>query len=148
MPPKAKKMFDEAIAKAEKNEALLKSLIEKDEAATFAKRAADLGLGEAHGETLRKAYAGDKDGVAKLEALMKGLAEQARTGKVFAEFGTNKSNAGATAKAEMDAKVDELAKSAKISKAQAFTQIYTDSAHADLKKRYDDEDALAKRARA
>jgi hypothetical protein len=76
-----------ALAKAEENEKILKSLQEKDEIATFAKRADDLGLAPAQGEVLRKAYAGDKDAIAKLEALIKGMSEQIRTGVVFKEFG-------------------------------------------------------------
>lgn len=131
-----------ALAQAEADRAVLKSLQEKDEVATFAKRAADLGIEAIHGETLRKAYRGDAAAIGKLETLLKSMSEQIRTGKVFAEFGSNLKGAGATAKSEFAEKVAELCKaSPKLSEAQAFTKIYTDPAHADLKKRYDAENA-------
>lgn len=142
LPVEVQKALD--VAKA--NEVILKQLMEDKEVAVFAKRAVGLGLEEIHGEVLRKAYSGDADAIGKLEQLLKGLSEQVRTGKVFAEFGTNKSNAGATAKDEIDAAAEEYrAGQIKVGKScsieQAFTKVYTDPAHADLKKRYDLEQA-------
>ena len=144
---KADKRLDDAFAKLAAQDVLIKGFQEREEIREFQKKATDLGLQEVHGEVLRKAYKGDKDGIAKLEQLMKGLAEAARLGKVFEEFGSAANGAPATASAEMDAKVAELRKAdPKLSKAAAFTKVYTDSANADLKARYDAETSpLAKR---
>jgi hypothetical protein len=133
------------LEKADANEVILKQLMDEREAAIFAKRAVAIGLQEPHGEILRKAYTGDKESIAKLEALMKGLAEQVRTGKIFAEFGSNQSGGGATAADEMNAQAaayreGQLKIGKKCSPEQAFTAVYTDSAHAELKKRYDTEE--------
>jgi hypothetical protein len=149
LPDEVQKALDRAAA----NEVILKQLMEDKEVTAFAKRAVGLGLEEAHGEVLRKAYAGDAASITKLEQLLKGLSEQVRTGTVFKEFGTSQSNAGATAKAEMDAVAEDYRKGQQaagktISKHQAFTAIYTDPTHADLKKRYDAEEAMAKRKAA
>lgn len=48
------------------------------ESIAFEKRAEALGLDPSHGEILRKAYSGDKQGVADLEALLKELSAQVR----------------------------------------------------------------------
>jgi hypothetical protein len=139
------KRLDDAVAKAAAQEAIIKSLQEERDVAAFGKRAVGLGLEEAHGEVLRKAYAGDKAAIGNLETLLKGLAEQVRTGKVFEEFGAAGS-APATAKAEMDAVVADVAKRDGLTTAKAFTKVYTDPAHAALKARYDAETSpLAKR---
>lgn len=122
------------------------ALLESDkEVSFFAKRAVDLGLAESQGEILRKAYKGDAEAITKYEQIFKGLAEQVRTGKVFAEFGSNQSGQGATAKSEMDAvaaeyRKNKMAAGGVCTREMAFTAVYTDPAHADLKKRYDDED--------
>jgi hypothetical protein len=137
--------IQKALAKAEANEIILKGLMEEREVAQFAKQAVELGLDEVHGETLRKAFSGDKTGQDDLKRLMKGMSEQIRSGKVFAEFGSSRSGAGATASAEMGAiatayreSQEKIGKTCSIQ--QAFTKIYTDPAYADLKKRYDAED--------
>ena len=140
------KRLDDAVAKAAAQEAIIKSLQEERDIAAFGKRAVGLGLEEVHGEVLRKAYSSDKAAIGQLEALLKGLTEQVRTGKVFAEFGSAGAGAPATAKAEMDALTADVAKRDGISTAKAFTKIYTDPAHAALKARYDAETSpLAKR---
>ncbi len=147
-----KKAADDAIP-----EYVRKQLIEADElkkrlaaleddkaVASFAKRAADLGL-EGHGETLRKAYAGNAESIVKLESILKGLAEQVRTGKIFAEFGSNQSGSPATAHDEILAaskayREGQIKIGKKCTPEQAFTAVYTDPAHADIKKRYDAEE--------
>jgi hypothetical protein len=137
-----------ALAKAAANDKIIKALQEKDEITTFAKKASDLGMPEVFGETLRKAYKGDAAAIKKLEEAIKGLGEQVRTGKVFAEFGTTLPGADATAAAEMTAKAAELRKAnPKLSEASAFTKAYTDPANIELKRRYDAEEAK-KRANA
>lgn len=137
--------IQKALYNAQANEIILKQLMDEREVAEYAKRATRLGLEEMHGETLRKAFSGDKAGIADLEKLMKGMAEQIRTGKIFAEFGAHGSGAGATAADEMKLAADayregQIKLGKKCSPQQAFTAIYIDPAHADLKKRYDSEE--------
>jgi hypothetical protein len=149
---KMKKVMDEAIpeyvrkqlAEAEELKKQVSSLVDDKAAASFAKRATELGL-EGHGETLRKAYGGNAEAIVKLESILKGLTEQVRTGKIFAEFGSNQSNAGATAADDLNAQAaayreGQIKIGKKCSTVQAFTHVYTDPAHAELKKRYDDEE--------
>ena len=140
------KRLDDAVAKAAAQEAIIKAMQEERDIAAFGKRAVSLGLDEKRGETLRKAYQGDKAAIADMETMIKGLVEAARVGKVFEEFGSAGAGAPATAKAEMDALSAEVAKRDGISIPSAFTKIYTDPAHAALKARYDAETSpLAKR---
>lgn len=137
-PPAVKK----ALAKAAADRVQLAKLLDEREATQFEKRATGLGIEPVHGETLRKAYRGDEKAIAKLETLIKSMSEQIRTGKVFAEFGSDLRGGAATAKAEFAEKVAELRKAdPKLSDAKAFTKIYTDPAYSDLKKRYDAETA-------
>ena len=140
------KRLDDAVAKAAAQDAIIKAMQEERDVAAFGKRAVGLGLDEKRGETLRKAYQGDKAAITDLETMIKGLVESARVGKVFAEFGSIGSGAPATAKAEMDALVADVAKRDGLTAAKAFTKVYTDPAHAALKARYDAETSpLAKR---
>ena len=139
--PKVKKLLADAAA----DRVQLQKLLEERDVVSFGKRAVGLGIEESHGETLRKAYQGDAAAIGKLETLIKGMAEQIRTGKVFEEFGSAQKGAAATAKGEMQAKVDEMRKAnPKLSQAQAFDKVYTDRANVDLKKRFDAEDAAAR----
>jgi hypothetical protein len=153
---KMKKVIDDAIpeyvrkqlAEAEELKKRLASLEDDKAAASFAKRATELGL-EGHGETLRKAYGGNAEAIMKLESILKGLAEQVRTGKIFAEFGSNQSGSGATAADELNAAAEtyraaQIAIGKKCSLEQAFTHVYT--TNLELKKRYDDEDMKKRRA--
>jgi hypothetical protein len=139
LPAAVQKQLDAAAA----DRVILKALQEKDEIATFAKRAVGLGLPEAAGAVLRKAYSGDAEGIKKLEEMLKGLSEQVRTGKVFEEFGKSGAGAaGVTAYDELLAKAAEYRESQtklgkKCSEAQAFAKVYVDPANADLKKRHD-----------
>ena len=140
------KRLDDAVAKAAAQEAIIKGLQEERDIVAFGKRAVTLGLDEKRGETLRKAYQGDAKAIGELETLIKSLTEAARVGKVFEEFGSAGGGAPATAKAEFDAIVAEVAKADRISVAKAFTKVYTDPQHAALKARYDAETSpLAKR---
>jgi hypothetical protein len=153
---KMKKVIDDAIpeyvrkqlAEAEELKKRLASLEDDRAAASFAKRATELGL-EGHGETLRKAYGGNADAIVKLESLLKGLTEQVKTGKVFAEFGSNQSNAAAPAADELNAQAaayreGQIKIGKKCSPEQAWTAVYL--GNADLKKRYDDEETKKRRA--
>lgn len=135
--------IEKRLAEADEDRKILKSLQEKDAVATFEKRAEGLGLAAVHGEILRKAYAGDAAAQGELDKLMKGLTEQARTGKTFAEFGSALGKGIDGPQAEVDAVVSEFMKAnPKLSKQQAFTKgFYTNPAHADLKKRYDADQA-------
>jgi hypothetical protein len=155
---KMKKVVDDAIpesirkqlAEAEEIKKRLIALEDDKAAASFAKRAIDLGL-EGHGETLRKAYGGNTEAIVKLESILKGLAEQIRTGTIFAEFGSNQSGAGATASDEMNAvaaayREGQIKIGKNCSPAQAFTAVYIDPAHAELKKRYDAEEIKKRHA--
>lgn len=155
---KMKKSADDAIPEYVRKQLLEAEEIKKDLAAlkedkavaSFAKRAIELGL-EGHGETLRKAYGGNAEAIVKLESILKGLAEQVRTGKIFAEFGSNQSGNGATAEDDMKAaaaayREGQIKIGKKCSPEQAFTHVYTDPAHAELKKRYDAEEIKKRRA--
>jgi len=147
---KARASFDAEIAKRDADIAKLKA---KDDAASFEKRALDLGLPKTAGETMQKAYSGDVDAQKKLDSLIKGLVAQADTVKLFSEFGTGNGGDALTAKVEMAKAVDayktaQEAIGKKISKEQAFTAVYTSRDNLELKKRYDAEEALAKSHRA
>ena len=137
------------LAQADEDRVILKTLQEKDQTATFAKRATDLGLPEAHGDVMRKAYAGDAAAITKHEQMLKGLAEQVKTGKVFEEFGSSLAKTGATAYDELMIKAAELrkGKEGEMTKEQAFDKVFNDPANVDLKKRHSDEE-VAKRSRA
>lgn len=147
-PPKLKKALEDNEAMAKR----LQVLEDEREDAAFAKRAEDLGLHKDHGAIMRKAYAGDKDAIGKLEQLLKSLAAQVETGKLFSEIGTNRGGDATSAEAMLKVKADEYAAGqTKIGKRcspqQAWTAVYTDTANVDLKKRYDSEE-IAKRGRA
>jgi hypothetical protein len=141
-----------ALAQGEEDRKVLKALQEKDEVSTFAKRAESIGLVAEQGEVLRKAYTGDAVAIGKLEALIKGMGEQIRTGKVFQEFGKKGGDAtGLTAYDELMSlaktyREGQVALGKKCSIEQAFAKVYTDPANADVKKRHDADD-VNKRAR-
>jgi hypothetical protein len=128
------------LADAEADRALLRTLVEKDEQATFAKRATELGLPVEQGELLRKAHRGDADAFKSVEAIIgtmtKALREAQTTGKIFKEFGAQGEKGGTSALDELNAKADELRKSEKdLSQQQAFAKVYNDPANAELAKR-------------
>lgn len=144
--PVAKKIEDATKPLLQKAEQLEKRVAEyelKDQRAIFAKRAVDAGLKEEDGEIMRKAFSGDPDAqVALLKRqteTMNALKEQAKSGKLFSEFG-KQGGGSATAYGELQAKAQELRKSdGKLSEAQAFTKAYTDPANREIVERYKDE---------
>lgn len=90
----------------------LQKLRDKDEQTTFSKRATEIGLPEAEGETLRKARKGDVEAITKLEDTIKALHAQVKKGGLFSEIGKGGQGAVAgTADAELVAKADEIRKS-------------------------------------
>ena len=141
LPESVRKQLQEA----EANKAALKEIRKREEKVTFAKRATDLGLTEKQGETLRKAYKGDEAAIAELERIIKGLTAAKETGVIFKEFGAAAQGDALTAADEIKAKADDLRKAKpSLTEAIAWTEVYTDPANVELKKRYDAED-MAKR---
>ena len=141
MPPAVKKRLEQAAA----DRAELQKLVEERDARTFEKRATDIGLPASAGDMLRKVYKGDATAIAKLEQTIKALTSQVEASKLFSEFGAA-GGGPASVEAEVAQKVAELRKATpRLSEAQAFTKVYTDPVNADLKKRYDDEQARGRR---
>jgi hypothetical protein len=143
---KTKKSIDPDIAKrladADADRVLLKALVEKDEIATFAKRAAELGLPVEHGELLRKAHRGDAEAFKSVEAIIgtmnKALREAQTTGKIFKEFGAQGEKGGTSALDELNAKAEEYRKTEagkSLTQQQAFAKVYNDPANAEVAKR-------------
>lgn len=132
-------------------ETTVKAMTERDEVQSFEKRAVDLGLPVAHGAIMRKAYAGDPAAMAEHEKMLKGLVEQVRTGKTFAEFGKGAADGGtgATAYDQLVAKAEEIRKAAKdpLTKEQAFTKAYVDPANQEIVAQHK-RDELSKRRAA
>lgn len=140
------------LADADANTVILKNLQEKDEVATFEKRAVALGFTADKGSIIRKAYGGDATAQAELDKLMgemnKALVSARDTGKVFNEFGSLQGKIGKAYDA-ITAKADELRKTEAgkgLSEAQAFTKVYTDPANAALVEQHKTESAPAQRA--
>ena len=105
---------------------------------TFTKQAADLGIGDAHGVTLQKAYAGDKASIDTLAGLLKAANMQAKEAGIFKEFGSGSGNldVGSSAHDQMLAKAAELRKAdPKLTEAQAYAKAYSDPANVALAKR-------------
>jgi hypothetical protein len=106
---------------------------EARDVATFAKRAATLGFAEGFGEVLRKAYKGDADSIAKLEAEVAGMRKQLETGELYKSFGADVTGAG-SAEGSFMAKVEEVKKAnPKLSDQQAYAKAYKDPANAELR---------------
>lgn len=106
-----------------------------------AKRIAVWGGSPEHAAILHKLAKADKPAAEKMEATLKGLAEQVKTGKVFEEFGTKQQTQG-TAKGAIDARVAEMRKSdAKLTSDRAIAKIAEsrDPADQELWKRYREE---------
>lgn len=103
----------------------------------YRKRAADLGIGEAHGEVLMKAYAGDKASVDKLAELLKAATAQAKAAGLFSEFGSSSgtANGDTSAYGQLQAKAAELRKKhPELTEAQAFAKVYSDPANVTIAK--------------
>jgi len=108
---------------------------EREDAASFEKRATDLGFEAAFGATLRKAYSGDSAAQAEVEKKMQALKKQADEGGLFASFGKGSAKAG-SAESELLAKAADIKKSdPKLSDQQAYAKAYKDPANADIRKR-------------
>src|SRR5882672_4858945 len=112
--PELKKRLDQADA----NEVLLKGLLSERDTAAFVKRATDAGLPAEMGETLRKAYGGDKEASAAIEKkfteLTAALKAAQKTGQIFSEFGSHQGgSAGGKAYDALMAKASELRKTEK-----------------------------------
>lgn len=157
--PAVQDVVKRAAALATENDDLKKRLgviEERETKAEFAKRAVGLGLQEADGEIMRKAYAGDKAAQADLDKrigeITKAAEEIARTAGVFKEFGqAGGGRGGATAEGEIKAKAEEYRKSAdgaKLSYQQAYARVMADPANADLAKRVRDEEIAKRDSRA
>lgn len=127
---------------------------DRETKANFAKRAVALGLTEADGEMMRKAYSGDVAAQADLDKRISGITKSAeaiaKTAGIFSEFGQQGGGrGGATAYEEAMGKAAELRKTAdgaKLSIHQAFDRVITDPANADLAKRVKDEEVAKRRA--
>lgn len=137
-----KAAHDAELAKAaEANATMAKRLAALEGERELAKheaKAEEIGLSKAHGEVLMKARANDVEAFGKLEAIIKGLNEQIRTGKVFAEFGDNQ--AGSLTDdpyAVITAKAVELQKAnPKLTIEKAKAAVIDDRANAELVKAY------------
>ncbi len=143
-----------ALAQAEEDRKVLKALQEKDEVATFGKRAVSLGLVEAHGEILRKARAGDGAAWGELETLIKGLvAQRDASSALTRELGGIGKAAPGSVREAMQAKANEHREAMekigkRTSPQQAFTKVYLDPANVALKAAYDREEAARRAALA
>lgn len=140
LPAHIQKQLDDAAADRE----VLKALKEKDEVQTFAKRATDLGLPEAFGAIMRKAYAGDAASITKMEQAVKGLVEQGKMAKVFSEFGTTHGDdRDLTANEKLQKKADEFRETPvgkSMTQAQAFAKVYELPENAELREQAKRED--------
>ena len=127
---------DDEIRKLRDENAVSKSAVELVE---FKKRAAGMGLPEGFGETLQKAYGGDKDAIGKMEQAIKALNEQGNTAALFKNFGTT-NGANGSASGDVAAKVAEMQKAnPNLSERAARVKLFEKSEHSDLRKRYDAE---------
>jgi hypothetical protein len=131
------KAMNEQIAKVQSENAELKKRLDAEEDAkervAFGKRAADVyGQPEAFGETLRKAYKGDKDAQTEVEKVTLSIKRMAETGEAFKNFGKNGGNADSP-KAQVAAKAEELRKSdPKMTYEKAFAKVLMDPANKQL----------------
>lgn len=150
----AKALETSPVLKAIKDEnaELKKQLAQTTDAAAvaaFAKKATDLGLPAAHGEVMRKAYSGDADAQKRHEEMLKGIAEQARTGIIFKEFGGGGDGNGAKALDQAVLKAQELQKAdPKLSRHQAMAKVWADPVNKELYAQHKAEENAARRAAA
>jgi hypothetical protein len=134
----AEPKLPEYVSKAmEENEALKKRLAALEgtsELTVLNKRAVDIGLLEAEGATIQKAYAGDKASVDRLLDFVKQGFAAAKAGGVFKEFGASGSGSDATPYEQLMQKAkDLLAKEPAIGTVEkAFAKVFEDPANATL----------------
>lgn len=172
-PPKKPKKDDatdpddataKAIAKALEDSPLLKGIVTenadlkkrltesdaRNATAEFAKKATDLGLPEAHGEVMRKAYGGDAEAQKQHEQMLKGIANQARTGEIFKEFGQGGGGeGGALAYDLIKQKAEELRKTEagkNLSSHQARAKVLEDPMNKELVDRHKSEERARQKA--
>lgn len=140
------------LEQADEDRKVLKALQEKDEIATFAKRATEVGLAEADGEIMRKAYKGDAEAQKKLDEKFKALTAQVAKGGLFIEKGAGGGQGqGATAYDQLMVKARELVAKGgdkPLTESQAFTKVYTDPANAELVKQHKEDEAKARQRAA
>jgi len=154
--PLEKRLSPNALAKRLETADLRKrvdELTKRDEAVTFAKRAADMGMPESFGEILAKARKSpdEKDrGEAcdEMEKTIAALTKQVKTGGLFKEFGSSRGGAASgTAVSEVAAKAAELQKvDSRLDRVTAHAKVLTDPANAELFKRYRAETESSKAA--
>jgi hypothetical protein len=102
----------------------------------FNKRAVDVGLPEAEGVTLQKAYAGDREAIDKLLTLTKSGFAAAKEAGAFKEFGGTGLGGGGTAYDQFAALAQKYLKDhpgEKLTPEQAFSKVYTDPANKSLR---------------
>lgn len=126
------------------------TLTDERDRVEFGKRAVGLGLPEAHGEIMRKAYAGDVAAIGEHEKALKGLVARAAAGEriLFSEIGkSEQGGTGATAYDQIMVKAKEFKKAdPKLTEAQAFTKAYTDPANRELAETHKREEFTKRRS--
>jgi hypothetical protein len=142
LPEPVRKALEEGKVNAER----VTKLAEERDVAEFSKRAIDLGQASTFGAPLRTLVKGigtEEERIKALDevlAVIKGQAEQIRTGNLFKEFGSNQLQGGTAAQeltAKRDALLSEVTKSGqKMTPEQAFAKVYEDPANRDLVQRY------------
>jgi hypothetical protein len=100
----------------------------------FKKRATDMGLPESEGETLQKAFDGDRASINKLLDFTKSGIAAAKTAGLLKEIGgTGGDRAGASAYEQLTALAAEMRKQHKdLTPEQAFAKVYSDPTNRDL----------------
>jgi hypothetical protein len=102
-------------------------LEERDQVASFKKRAVDLGLPESDGEMLLKAHRGDPKALEEIEKKIKALTAQVEKSGLFDSFGSDGGTA-ATAHDELVNKAAEIRKKdPKLTVDQAYVQAMTEN---------------------
>lgn len=148
------KTIEKAIAESPLVKSLVKENTEFKKAARlvdFQKQARDIGLPEAHGEIMMKAFDGDPEAIKKHGEMIKGMAEQIRTGKVFTEFGKGGGGEGTGTSAydQIKLKGEELRLlDPKLSPQQARTKVMENPANAELVQRHKSEETARRQGRA
>lgn len=153
LPPEVKELVLKTESIAAENVDLRKRLDAAEsitKADDFKKRAVALGLAEADGEIMRKAYSGDAEAQKKLDEKILALSKQVNP-RLFAEIGkAGEAKTGGTYD-QLVAKADELRKTdagKALTKEQAFSKVYEDPANKELVAAYKAEDMAKRMGRA